>query len=110
MKKILALVLAAFLLLALSACTLEINPGGISVPGSSADGATQLTKDQALAIALQKAGVQKEQLRDLDIELDLERGIPVWEVDFEAGITEYSYDVDAYSGEIVKREKELDGK
>ncbi len=67
-----------------------------------------LTRDQALAIALQAAGLTKADVRDVDAELDREWGATLWEVDFESGTTEYSYDVDAYTGQVVKREKERD--
>ena len=136
MKKSFAFLLAVLFCLSLSACTLEIKTGGAgeqtptsapattSVDTSSASAgdataktentqassatATLLTRDQALAIALQKAGLQKADVRDIDAELDRERGTPVWEIDFESGTTEYSYDINAYTGEVVKQEKERD--
>ena len=42
------------------------------------------------------------------MELDKEKGKTVYEVDFEVGSYEYEYEIDAYSGEIVKHEKEYD--
>ena len=45
---------------------------------------------------------------NLDIELDKERGSKVWEIDFEHGNMEYSYDVDSETGAITKVERERD--
>ena len=69
---------------------------------------TAITREKALEIALEKAGVAKADIRDLEIDLDRERGETVWEVDFEHGKLEYSYDVHAQTGEIVKVEREKD--
>lgn len=69
---------------------------------------TEITRDEALNIALADAGLKKADVRDIDVELDYERSLKVYEVDFESGGFEYSYDINAISGEIVQREKELD--
>jgi len=70
--------------------------------------AKRLTKEEALNIALTHAGLTKEQIRDPDVELDKERGVVHYEVDFEAGAYEYEYEIHAETGEILKSEKERD--
>ena len=54
------------------------------------------------------ADLKKSQVRDLGCELDVENGVKVYEVDFDYGKYEYSYDIDALSGKILHREKERD--
>ena len=81
-EKLSVLFIVLILILALSAC------------GS-------ITRKEALDIALEKAGVAEKDIRDLDIELDKDRGAKVWGIDFEHGNMEYSYDVDAVSGEVA---------
>ena len=65
-----------------------------------------VTKDQAIEIALQAAGLKKADVTDLEAELDKERGVPVWEVSFETRQTEYSYEINAEDGKIVNAESE----
>lgn len=67
-----------------------------------------ITKDKALEIALADAGGKKTDARDIDIELDYEKSLRVYEVDFETKGFEYSYEINAVSGEILQREKEAD--
>jgi len=68
--------------------------------------AAKLTREEAKSIALTHAGVSK--VYDLDVELDKEKGVWVYEVDFETAGVEYEYDIDAYTGEILKSRKERD--
>lgn len=69
---------------------------------------SKISRDEAVNIALKKAGFGKNQVRELEAELDYERKTLVWEVDFEKGNKEYSYEIDALSGEILRTETEND--
>lgn len=68
----------------------------------------EITRERAIEIALNQAGAVQSEIRDLDVELDRERGKPVWEIDFEHGNLEYSFDIDAVTGEILENESEYD--
>lgn len=65
-----------------------------------------LTPDEALTVALEQAGVTRDSIRDVENHLDRENGVLVYEIDFEAGNTEYSYDVNAETGAVVATERE----
>ena len=104
MKKLLTLFVTLILTLALSACAAA---AGSPAAGSN-DPSTAITRERVLEIALDKAGVKQSDIHDLDIELDRERGTTVWEVDFDHGNLEYSYDINAETGEITKVERERD--
>ncbi len=67
---------------------------------------TAITKEQAVEIALNAAGLAKEAVRELEAELDEEGKVALWEVSFETATTEYSYEINAESGKIVKAESE----
>lgn len=135
MKKISLFLLTLILVFALSACTTNKNAGGNNggnnnPSSSSSDIAsstptpnyvapsdnnqsnvttdTKISRDKALEIALEAAGLKQENIRGLDIELDKENGVTVWDVDFESGEMDYSYDINAETGEIVKHETERD--
>ena len=63
---------------------------------------------KAKSIALNHAGVNESKAYDMDIELDDEDGTLVYEVEFKSGGMEYSYEINAASGAILKHEAELD--
>jgi uncharacterized membrane protein YkoI len=63
---------------------------------------------KAKSIALNHAGVSKNEAYDMDIELDDEDGILVYEVEFKSGNMEYDYEINAATGTILKYESELD--
>ena len=63
---------------------------------------------KAKSIALNHAGVSENKAYDMEIELDDEDGTLVYEVEFKSGGMEYSYEINAASGAILKHEAELD--
>ncbi|WP_337591341.1 PepSY domain-containing protein [Vescimonas sp.] len=63
---------------------------------------------KAKAIALNHAGVSESKVYDMEIELDEEDGMLVYEVEFKSGGMEYSYEINAATGAIVKQETEPD--
>ena len=63
---------------------------------------------KAKSIALNHAGVSENEAYDMDIELDDEDGILVYEVEFKSGNMEYDYEINAATGTILKYESELD--
>jgi len=62
--------------------------------------------EKAKSLALAHAGVSNA--RDIECDFDVEKGISVYEVDFESGNTEYEYVINALSGEIISSNKEID--
>ena len=82
---------------------------GAADPTAPADPvASAITADQAQAIALAHAGLTDATVRRIEIEPDRERGIKVFEVEFDHGGYEYAYDIHAETGEILWSEKEID--
>ncbi len=63
---------------------------------------------KAKSIALNHAGVSENKAYDMEIELDDEDGTLVYEVEFKSGGMEYSYEINAATGAILKHEAELD--
>ena len=63
---------------------------------------------KAKSIALHHAGVSENEAYDMDIELDNEDGILVYEVEFKSCNMEYDYEINAATGAILKYESELD--
>jgi uncharacterized membrane protein YkoI len=71
---------------------------------------TRLTRDEALQIALNFAGVTRNQIDDLDIELGRRGGRVVWEVEFEVdergADDDWDFYIDIYTGEILHWERD----
>ncbi len=75
---------------------------------SSAGSNSYIGEAQAKGIALSHAGVSAESIQKYKCELDSNDGIMVYEVEFDCAGYEYSYDINAADGSIVKYEKEID--
>lgn len=118
MKKLSTILLIAIFVLSLSACTPEKNSGGSPKAQDTAittqstqnnsGSQTDITRDKAIKIALAQVGVEQNDVRDFSIELDYERSKPIWEIEFEYSNREYSFDIDATTGEIIKNESEYE--
>ena len=67
-------------------------------------GEVKLTGSQAVAKALEHAGLKASQVK----ELDYEDGKPVYEIEFKYGDTEYEYEISAYDGSVVSSKTEKD--
>lgn len=79
--------------------------------GSSPSGTQsgeQLTQEEAKQLALAHAGISESDVQHLKIDFDYDDGRAEYEVEWHVGRTEYSCDVDAYTGEILSFKKELD--
>lgn len=57
--------------------------------------------DRALQTALDHAGLTRAQVYDTDTEFEKDKFSAWYEVDFEAGGTEYEYIIDAVNGSIL---------
>ncbi len=58
--------------------------------------------EKAKEIAFSKAGVTANDVYDLEIELDCDDGILIYEVEFKSEKNEYEYDINAKDGNIIK--------
>ena len=67
-----------------------------------------ITKDEAKNIALKDAGVKAADVYGFEIEFDREKRYTKYEIEFNVGKTEYSYDIDAANGTILEREIDRD--
>ena len=74
--------------------------------GSGSSSGAAISQDEAVQIALER--VPGATAQDVRIELDRDDGRILYEVEFHVGRTEYSYEIDAASGAILKAEQEID--
>ncbi len=80
---------------------------GLSAVGSASDKA-YIGEAAAKAAALAHAGVSESDITRYEVDIDTERGVLVYEIDFTAGGYEYEYDINALTGEVVKNSRERD--
>ena len=62
--------------------------------------------EAARTIAITHAGVNEAEITKYESELDFEKGVMVYDIEFDCDGYEYDYDINAKTGEIVKYEKE----
>lgn len=136
MKKILILALALILSLLFTACgramndiTSDAESIGDSVISGAENAADRVTDDTESAVkkdeksmnlmagitandakdaALSHAGLEESQVSDIDVDLDRDNGKLIYEVDFNSGNTEYDYDINAETGEVISADKSKD--
>ena len=85
-----------------------VSPPAQTSQPAQPSGSADIGHAKAKSIALNHAGVSENEAYDMDIELDDEDGILVYEIEFKSGGMEYSYEINAATGAILKHEAELD--
>ena len=82
----------------------EARPAKPAQPGTAQD----IGHAKAKSIALNHAGVDANTVYDMNIQLDVEDGTIIYEVEFKSGNREYDYEIDAATGAILHHETEID--
>ncbi len=67
-----------------------------------------ITAAEAKKIALNHAGASADSAAFVKVELDMDDGVQVYEVEFCVGATEYEYEIDAQTGSVIHCEAEVD--
>lgn len=79
----------------------------VSTLGNASDKA-YIGEEKAKEAAFAHAGVAAGDVIYYEMDMDVEKGVMVYEIDFKCGGYEYEYDVNARTGDIVKNKKEID--
>lgn len=126
MKKLSALILTLVFVLTLSACGESVSDNmdqnqsdtlsdplitdseQSAVSGNTSVDAELISRERAIEITLEHAKFEQKDVTNLTAELDREYGISEWEVEFDKDGFEYSYDINASTGEIIKNNIEQD--
>ena len=75
---------------------------------SSSAGTEYITSETAKQAALKHAGVSEGDARRMETGFDYEHGTAVYEIEWKVGRTEYSYEINASTGEVVTFEADYD--
>lgn len=76
--------------------------------GTTQSGGSYIGEEAAKSAAFQHAGVSAGGVSKLKCKLDKDDGVWLYEVEFEVGRTEYEYEIDAFSGAVLKAEQDID--
>ena len=88
--------------------SMDYDADNLSAQSTAASG-TVIGEDAARLAALTHAGLaERSDIQFLQCKLDRDDGQTLYEVEFHVGRTEYSYEIDAYTGAILKSEQEVD--
>lgn len=68
----------------------------------------EIGDDKALEIAFKDSGVKKADATNITVHLDVDDGRTEYDVEFHVGTTEYSYNIDAYNGDILEKDIDKD--
>lgn len=84
--------------------------GGQTPPASSAPEtpAGEISREAALAIALENAGVLEGDAYNVKNETDSDNGIPLYDIEFETDYGDYDFEVAMADGRIVGADYEVD--
>ncbi len=83
------------------------TPENVSAVGTASDKA-YIGQDKAKEAALAHAGLSADDVAYVEVDIDTENGVLVYEIEFKYNGYEYDYDINALNGEIVKSKKEVD--
>lgn len=113
MNTIAKLLVAALLLTGSAAGILApaVNPAPVATPATvttTAASAVELTASEAIAIALERAGLTREEVEQLKSRREKDDGTLVWDVEFRHGHYEYDCTIHAYTGAILEWDKDYD--
>ena len=79
---------------------------GVQAPPDASSG--EITREDALAIALNNAGVPEEDAYNIKNEIDSDTGIPLYDIEFETDYGDYDFAVAMADGRIVGADYEVD--
>ena len=75
---------------------------------SNTDSGNLISESEARKIALSDAEVTEDQLSAIRIKFSVDDGVQEYEVDFYSGNKEYSYDINAVTGQILSKDMDIE--
>ena len=117
MRKILMVLTICFCMIAVAACssgsatstndTAPADASATEVQTTEAKGQT-ITEEEAKAIALKHAGLKESEVTFALAHLDMDDGVEAYDVEFYKDGKEYDYEIDAYSGDIISYDFDME--
>ena len=89
-----------------SGCVPSGSGGGTAQTGTGGGSASDIGREDALAAALNHAGVSQDQVYDLEVKREYDDGRLEYEIEFKTGGWEYEYTISAADGTILDYERD----
>lgn len=102
-KKLLAVIVSVVLAFTIGITAISF----LKMPEFGADNSAQLTIGEAKAVVLEYADVQESDVVFTKQEAEIRRGIRRYELEFTDGTKEYSFYINAHTGEVISSSSEL---
>ena len=113
-KRVLIGILAAACVFCLSGCVIQLpaqnQTASTASQGSQDQTASggEISRDDALTIALGHAGVSQGEAYNVKVERDGDNGIPIYDIEFETDYGDYDYEIAIADGGIVGTDYEVE--
>ena len=78
------------------------------IAGNATSGSEYLSDAEVKQIALKDAGLEESAVTFLKVRLDYDNGRAEYDVEFYSGTTEYDYEIDAVSGQILSVDRDIE--
>ena len=78
------------------------------IMGVSAEEKTDISEKEAMEIAIADAEVDQDEIERLRVQLDYDDGMLIYDVEFYIGNKEYDYEINAYTGDILERDFDIE--
>ena len=109
MKRVLFSVVITLSLFLSAGCSGSDNSALAPAESAAPEAAvSSINEEQAKAIALKDAGITETDVTFMQVKTDIENGVSVFDVEFIAGDTEYDYEIDAATGEIRSKDRDIE--
>lgn len=124
MKKIIVCLLAVSCLTVMTGCAASGTGSNVSTTSPQTDttqiskleavsltdstSSTYIEESEAKAAALKHAGLSDSEVTYVSVQLDYDDGRTVYDIEFNIGNTEYDYEVDACTGDILSYDYDID--
>ncbi|WP_438478603.1 PepSY domain-containing protein [Streptococcus pluranimalium] len=111
-KKISLLAVTALSVLALAACDMddddkvEKQQNTTNQVAKKDNTSVKLSENEAKKKAFEAAGVKEKEITNLQVEQDFDDATPTYDIEFTKDQTEYSYTIDANTGDILEESTE----
>lgn len=89
-------------------CYVDALTGEVRVKGELVESGALIGEERALEIALEKFSLSRNEVRVVKVKLDEEDGVLIYEVEFKVKSMEYSFEIDAETGEILEYDRSFD--
>ncbi len=119
MRKIIMVLTICFCMIAVAACSSgSATSTNDTAPAEQSANEVQTTEtkgqtigeEEAKAIALKHAGLKESEVTFALAHLDMDDGIQAYDVEFYKDGKEYDYEIDAYSGDIISYDFDMESK